>query len=73
MGLAFAQYVRGAGRSTSLIFETLLDFVSVSVIIIRFFVQNIRFVFIFVGFFEYYEYIDSKIQPAATSILPYIT
>jgi hypothetical protein len=71
--LAFAQYVRGSGRSTSLVFETLLDFVSVSVIIIRFFVQNIRFVFIFVGFFEYYEYIESKIQPMSTSLIPYIS
>lgn len=73
IGLAFAQYVRGSGRSTSLVFETLLDFVSVSVIIIRFFVQNIRFVFIFVGFFEYYEYIESKIQPMSTSLIPYIS
>lgn len=73
VGLAFAQYVRGSGKGTILLFETLLDFVSVSVIIIRFFVQNVRFVFIFVGFFEYYEYIDLKIYPISDVLLPYIS
>lgn len=56
MGLQFTQFVRGSGRSTNVIFETILDAVSVSVIMIRFFVQNIRFMFIFLAFFELYEY-----------------
>ena len=73
IGLAFVQYIRGSAKSTLLFFETLLDFVSVSVIIIRFFVQNIRFVFIFVGFFEYFEFIESKIQPLSHIVLPYIS
>lgn len=73
MGSAFAQYVRGAGRGTSLFFETLLDFVSVSVIIIRFFVQNVRFVFIFIAFFEFYEFTVTHQQPLANLILPHIT
>ena len=73
VGVAFAQYIRGSGRSTSLIFETLLDFVAVSVIVIRFFVQNIRFVFIFVGFFEYYEFIVANEQPLYYLALPEIT
>jgi len=50
------------GRSTLIIFEVLLDFVSIAVMIIRFFVQNIRFVFIFVGVFEYYEFIFEKVD-----------
>ena len=62
MGVHFVQYVRGAGRSTSLMFETLLDFISVSVIMIRFFIQNIRFVFIFFAFFELYEFVYDKID-----------
>lgn len=62
-GLACFQYVRGCGRSTLLVFEVLLDFVSVAVMIIRFFVQNIRFVFIFVGVFEYYEFIVQQVDP----------
>ena len=60
-GLAFVMYVRGSGRSTSLSFETMLDFVSVSVIMIRFLIQNIRFVFIFAAFFELYEYSTSLV------------
>lgn len=56
MSLQFTQYVRGSGRSTNVLFETILDAVSVSVIMIRFFVQNIRFVFIFLAFFELYEF-----------------
>lgn len=70
MGLAFAQYVRGAGKSTSFLFEAILDFVSVSVIIMRFFIQNIRFVFIFIGFFEYYEYVYNS-QQAIIDIMQY--
>lgn len=62
LGIAFVNYVRGAGRSSSLLFETMLDFVAVSVIMIRFAVQNIRFVFIFSAFFELYEYIYDKIN-----------
>lgn len=57
MGLQFTQFVRGSGRSANVIFETILDAVAVSVIMIRFFVQNIRFVFIFLAFFELYEFI----------------
>ena len=57
MGLQFTQFVRGSGRSANIIFETILDAVAVSVIMIRFFVQNIRFVFIFLAFFELYEFI----------------
>ncbi len=62
MGIHFVQYVRGSGRSTSLVFETVLDFVSVSVIMIRFFIQNIRFLFIFFAFFELYEYAFDKLD-----------
>lgn len=62
LGIAFVSYIRGSGRSSSLLFETMLDFVSVAVIMIRFAVQNIRFVFIFSAFFELYEYIYDKIN-----------
>ena len=57
MGLAFSHYVRGAGNSSNFLFETLLDFIAVSVIFIRFFIQNIRFILIFFAFFELYEYV----------------
>lgn len=61
-GLAFVNYVRGGGRTSSLMFETMLDFVAVAVIMIRFMIQNIRFVFIFSAFFELYEYIYDKLN-----------
>lgn len=60
-GLAAVMYVRGSGRTTSLLFEAMLDFVSVAVIMIRFLIQNIRFVFIFSAFFELYEFIYDKL------------
>lgn len=60
-GLAAPMYVRGSGRTTSLAFEAMLDFVSISVIMIRFLIQNIRFVFIFSAFFELYEFVYDKL------------
>jgi len=57
MGLHLAQYVRGSSRSANLVFEIVLDAISVSIIVLRFFIQNIRFVFIFLAFFELYEFI----------------
>lgn len=61
-GLAFTHYVRGGGRTNSLLFEAMLDFVAVAVSMIRFLIQNIRFVFIFSAFFELYEYIVGGIN-----------
>ena len=61
-GLAFTHYVRGGGRTSSLLFEAMLDFVAVAVSMIRFLIQNIRFVFIFSAFFELYEYIVGGIN-----------
>lgn len=61
-GLAFSHYVRGGGRTSSLLFEAMLDFVAVAVSMIRFLIQNIRFVFIFSAFFELYEYITAGVN-----------
>ncbi len=69
IGISFVQYIRGSARSTNLPFEVLLDAVSVSVILIRFFLQNIRFVFIFIAFFEYYEYITLHFDPNLTGLV----
>lgn len=60
-GVAFVSYVRGSGRTSSLLFEGLLDFISTLIIMLRFVIQNIRFVFIFAAFFELYEFIYDKI------------
>lgn len=72
-GLAFPQYIRGAGRSTSLAYEMVLDFMAVSIMAVRLLVQNIRFLFIFFACFEYYEYIMNTAGMHLPTLLPYIT
>lgn len=67
----FVQYVRGSGRTTNVLFEIMLDIVSVSIIMIRFFIQNIRFIFIFMAFFELYEFIYFKLDVACTNYNPF--
>jgi hypothetical protein len=57
MGLYYSQYVRGASRSTNIIFEVLLDFLAILTLTVRFAIQNVRFIMIFSAFFELYEYI----------------
>lgn len=56
-GWGFLQYLRGVTRTSSLMFESFLDLVSVTSMYLRFFIQNIRFFFIFLAFFECYEFI----------------
>lgn len=56
-GWGFLQYLRGVTRTSSLMFESFLDVVSVTSMYLRFFIQNIRFFFIFLAFFECYEFI----------------
>lgn len=56
-GWGFLQYIRGAARTPSLLFESFLDLISTISIYLRFFIQNVRFFFIFLAFFECYEFI----------------
>lgn len=65
-GIAFVTYVRGHGRSRSIFYEAILDIVSVSIIFLRFIVQNMRFIFIFFTFFELYEFIYANLAPVTT-------
>lgn len=65
-GIAFVTYVRGHGRSRSIFYEAILDIVSVSIIFLRFIVQNMRFIFIFFTFFELYEFIYANLAPMTT-------
>lgn len=65
IGIHSVQYIRGSSRTTLLAFESLLDFLAISVIMIRFFIQNIRFVFIFLAFFELYEFLIHTIDTLA--------
>ena len=66
MGIQFVQYVRGASRSTNLIVESVFDTISVLTIIVRFLVQNIRYVFIFSAFFELYEFLVYHLNTTMT-------
>ena len=61
LGVTYSHYLRGAGRSNSLFIEVLLDLIGTFVIFIRFSVQNIRFILIFLAYFELYEFIASVV------------
>lgn len=56
-GWGFLQYLRGVTRTSSMMFEGFLDLVSTVSMYLRFFIQNIRFFFTFLAFFECYEFI----------------
>lgn len=56
-GWGFLQYLRGVTRTSSMLFEGFLDLVSTISMYLRFFIQNIRFFFIFLAFFECYEFV----------------
>lgn len=60
-GIGFASYVRGAGKSSIVGVEVLLDYIAVSVIFIRFFIQNIRFLLIFLAYFELFEFLNLQL------------
>ena len=55
-GIAFIAYVKGAGTSSVLFKEVLFDIISTSIVFIRFLIQNIRFLFIFLAIFELFEW-----------------
>jgi hypothetical protein len=48
-------YLRGAGSSSNLVVEAFFDIIGVIIIFTRFVVQNIRFLLVFVAFFELFE------------------
>lgn len=54
-GLAFGMYVRGAASSSNLVVEAFFDIIGVIIVFTRFVVQNIRFLLVFVAFFELFE------------------
>lgn len=63
-GLAFGMYVRGAASSSNLIAEAFFDVIGVIIIFTRFIVQNIRFLLVFVAFFELFEWTFSSNESA---------
>lgn len=63
-GLAFGMYVRGAASSSNLVVEAFFDIIGVIIIFTRFVVQNIRFLLVFVAFFELFEWVASSNEVA---------
>lgn len=63
-GLSFGMYVRGAASSSNLIVEAFFDIIGVIIIFTRFVVQNIRFLLVFVAFFELFEWVSSSSEVA---------
>ena len=61
-GLAFGMYVRGAASSSNLIVEAFFDTIGVIIIFTRFVVQNIRFLMVFVAFFELFEWTSASLE-----------
>ena len=55
-------YVRGAASSSNLIAEAFFDIIGVIIIFARFIVQNIRFLLVFVAFFELFEWTFSSTE-----------
>lgn len=65
-GLAFGMYVRGAASSSNLVAEAFFDVIGVIIIFTRFIVQNIRFLLVFVAFFELFEWTFSATETMNT-------
>lgn len=61
-GLAFGMYVRGAASSSNLVVEAFFDIIGVIIIFTRFVVQNIRFLLVFVAFFELFEWTATTLE-----------
>jgi hypothetical protein len=54
-GASFVTFIRGTGSSSNFIVEIAFDFISVSIILLRFLIQNIRFFFILTALYELFE------------------
>lgn len=56
-GISFFVYIRGSSSSNNLIKELLFDIISTFTVFIRFVIQNIRFLFIFLAILELLEWV----------------
>lgn len=61
-GLSFGMYIRGAASSSNLIIEIFFDIIGIVIIFTRFIVQNIRFLMVFIAFFEIFEWSFSSVD-----------
>lgn len=74
-GLAFGMYVRGAASSSNIVVEAFFDLIGVIIIFTRFVVQNIRFLLVFVAFFELFEWVatNSDVYTLISMVTPFNT
>lgn len=61
-GLSFGMYIRGAASSSNLVVEAFFDIIGVVIVFTRFIVQNIRFLMVFVAFFELFEWSSASLE-----------
>ena len=59
-GISFFVYIRGSSSSNNLVKELLFDIISTFTVFIRFVIQNIRFLFIFLAILELLEWVFSN-------------
>lgn len=59
-GVFFTTYIKGTATSSTLLKEVLFDIIATFIVFIRFLIQNIRFLFIFLAIFELLEWVFSQ-------------
>lgn len=57
-GAGFVAYLRGSGNTTMFLLEFMYDSLATSIMFIRLFIQNVRFLLIFFAYFELFEFLD---------------
>lgn len=67
-GINFLAYVRGAGRSSNIIVEVLLDAISILVMVARFLIQNVRLFLVFATFIELLEFVYDTCDSNLTTL-----
>lgn len=54
----FFNYIKGSSNTSNFLIEIIFDIIAITVILLRFIIQNIRFIFIFLTLFELFEWIN---------------
>lgn len=60
-GIFYSVYLRGSSNTTLFFLEFMYDVLATTIMYIRLFVQNVRFILMFFAFFECYEFFNNTI------------
>ena len=60
-GIFYSTYLRGSSNTTLFFLEFMYDILATTIMYIRLFVQNVRFILMFFAFFECYEFFNNVI------------